>query len=188
MAFGEQRRSIIHVRGRIGENIPNTDGSGGSAGFIPPGSVGALSVGVADDDKVTVTGPLWSRAELEGVPLDAGPYGFFSGVFDRDGALVGTNADGGMRVARIGSVGSAFWDGASLFLMDDQGSVLSSFAPGGELLDTVPVELARGDNLLFAASFLGRIDLGRRVQVQDRTAAGAHQRSLVDRGQKTGAE
>ncbi len=150
-----------HVHGRHGEVIVNTGGSGGISGSIPAGVVGgALSVGVGDDGKVTVTGALQSRAVLENTELDPGPYGFFTAIFDRDGTLVGANSDGGSKVVRLGSQGSVFWDNASLVQMDDQGTVLSSFAPGGQLVGGVPTELARGDSLLFSASFVGRIDLG----------------------------
>jgi hypothetical protein len=148
-----------HVHGRIGETIPNTGGSGGVAGTIPPGVVGALRVGLGDDGKMTVTGPLAARAMLENEALDTGTRGFFSAVLDRDGAVLAANSDGGSKVVRLGSTGSAFWDGGSLVLMDDLGTELSSLTPGGQLLSTYG-ELVRGDNLLFSASFLGRIDLG----------------------------
>lgn len=150
---------IRHVHGRMGEIIPNTGGSGGISGSIPDGVVGALGVGVGDDGKVTVTGPLSGRAVLENTNVENGDFGDFTAVFDRDGALVGANSGGGTKVVRLGSQGSVIWDYGNLVHVDDQGTVLSSLAFGGEFL-SVPAELARGDNLLFATSFVGRLDLG----------------------------
>jgi hypothetical protein len=149
-----------HVYGLIGENLPNPDGSGGSGGFVPQGVVHELSVDVAEDGRVAVTGRLDSRAKIGPLLLDAGASGAVTAFFDIDGAMTNAVPDGGTELALDASGALTVWDGASLFALDQEGESAWTLGPGGTLA-VVPVRVARTPTgLLVAGSFLGRLDLG----------------------------
>lgn len=149
-----------HATSLMGENIPGN--TGGSAGFIPNGKIVPAAVAVSSQGAAVVTGHLSNRARLDsGVLLDAQGDGHFSIAVESDGSVAGALADGGVDVVFGGSGNARYWDGASLFGLQPNGSTSFSWTPGGALLATRPGRVANmTGGLVVAGTFFARLDLG----------------------------
>jgi hypothetical protein len=147
-----------HIHSVMGEIIPGN--AGGQAGFIPEGSVSPAAVAVNSEGRIAVTGQLRNRAYLDDRLLSARGEGFFTAVFEANGAIASAVTGGGTDVAFDGPA-TIVWDGWRLFQIAPDGSMPWIRQLGGTFLYTRPGRLlATGEGLLFAGTFFGRADLG----------------------------
>ncbi len=146
-----------HIHSLMGEIIPGN--AGGQAGFIPEGSVSPAALAVSSEGRVAVTGQLRNRAYLEDRLLSARGEGFFTAVFEADGAIASAVAEGGTDVVFDGGA-TIVWDGWRLS-RTGRGSTAWRRTLGGTFLYTRTGRLlATSEGLLFSGTFFGRADLG----------------------------
>jgi hypothetical protein len=147
-----------HVHSMLGETIPGN--AGGAAGFIPEGSVSPAALAVSPEGRIAVTGQLRNRAYLDDRLLNTRGEGFFTAVFEANGALASAVTEGGTDVVFDGAA-TTIWDGSKLFRIGPDGSTAWVRKLGGTFLYTRTGRLlTTSEGLVFSGTFFGRADLG----------------------------